>query len=61
MPHTLGLLNAEADSPDANLKEFDEFCDRSVELRTERWIKIQTSLADSQADLKTIIVDGSRH
>ena len=51
------LLNAEADSPDANLKEFDDFCDRSVELRTERLIKIQASLTDSQADLKKNIVD----
>jgi len=51
------LLNAEADSPDANLKEFDDFCDRSVELRTERLIKIQALLADSQADLKKTIID----
>lgn len=51
------LLNAEADSPDANLKEFDDFCDRSVELRTERSIKIQALLTDSQADLKKTILD----
>jgi hypothetical protein len=51
------LLNAGADSPDANLKEFDDFCDRSVELRTERSIKIQAVLSDSQADLKKTISD----
>lgn len=35
------LLTLEADSPDASLTEFDAFCDRSVELRTERLIKIR--------------------
>jgi hypothetical protein len=38
------LLNAEADSPDANLKEFDGFCDRSVELRTERLVVVSRPL-----------------
>ncbi len=51
------LLNAEADSPDANLKKFDDFCDRSVELRTELSIKIQALLTDSEVDLKKTILD----
>jgi hypothetical protein len=46
--YTERLLKSEADSPDANLKEFDDFCDRSVELRTERLIKIQASLSSEQ-------------
>ena len=51
------LMKSEADSPDANLKEFDDFCDRSVELRTERLIKILASLPERQEGLKKDITD----
>ena len=51
------ILKVELDAPDASLKEFADFCERSITQRTERIIKIRAISPDIDPELRERALD----
>jgi hypothetical protein len=51
------ILKVELDAPDASLKEFADFCEKSITQRTERIIKIRAISPDIDSELRDRALD----